>query len=1128
MSKYIDSNPWAGLSSYEDPEMAKREGRKPKLFCGRDEESHNVTQLITGNIFVTLYGKSGTGKTSLLNAGVFPRLRQKRYLPISIRLSMDALDISFQKCIINQLTKALGNAAGQLQTVEVVPLSAEEQQPDYLWSYFARTKFVDRDGRSLFPVIVFDQFEEIFRDRRKEAEVLLRQIAYMMDESHALSSRMVDGQSYKYNFNFRFVASIREDDLYRLEDSIDNCYLPELKRCRYRLRSLTRQGAQDAILIPGDGLFKTEEQKDIVDAIINKSLNEDGSLSTNIISLLCSRIFADYQKSNADVISLSLVDGFIKGNPFERFYEEATRGFSNREKSYLEDHLIDSSGRRNSIPESDFLLHIVKGNSLLVGDTRILQRTSTSSDGKNCRIELIHDSFCKSLAGQKSKREKRKRIRYWAATIGSLCIAIGIILIIYYQMLQIEKSNWKEMETNSRFLAEKASLLVDEGDSYTAQLLLQEAMSPGRPFVHETEDALRYVMRYDCMTLRSDSSDFSRLYFSQDGKFIAIDGSGYNYILETSTGRIVLTIPGSIYDEHTLLGPQPFDKHSRHFLFSYFSNVIYIMDVETGQRTDSLIGHTSSVQSASYSKDGKYIVSSATDKTIRIWDTETKNCVKKIQVPISQKQVCFSPDGSHLLSFSDKELTAWNAETGERIFKFSKRHHLEYILNSAKYNPDGTIITLSDNKTIYNIDGITGELIGEIDKESANIDGTKNYGIWKDASWQDNQFVALSLRNGVARVWRLMSEYNTQQLIQYLNGDLSNESEFVFSPDGHYIAAISGYHKLYIWKIFPNDFCSIKRELSFTDNLVYRRGKIYNGGDLALIKLKDCIKAWNIHTGKYVQTFWTKDYIASISFNNKYVATGSSDGTISIWDVETGRLINSFKGYSKFLYSLSFSHDNQYLVTVPEDENDEVSIWDCKSGKCLSKICSIVNYPYIYGGQIVDFSPNGKYLAISRSGMILLYDITRKELIKTGFEHDAMVNSVSFSPDGKYLVSASYDKSVRIWDLSTLRCVHSLEGHTNFVYTANYSPDGRYIVSVSEGTIKIWNVNTGKCIETLDGQNVNSAAFSSDGKNFVSVSRNRSIKVWNFPTVQELLEKSHERFKNRQLTPEERRKYYLE
>lgn len=430
-----DNNPWAGLSSYEDPEKAEREGRKPKLFCGRDEESHNVAQLITGNIFVTLYGKSGTGKTSLLNAGVFPRLRMKRYLPLSIRLSMDALDTSFQKCIIHQLTQTI-NKKGRLETINVVAMPEDEQQPDYLWSFFARSKFIDNDGRSLFPVIVFDQFEEVFRNRRKETEVLLRQIAYMMDESHALSSRIIDGVPYKYDFNFRFVASIREDDLYRLEDSIDNSYLPELKRCRYRLRSLTEQGAYDVILIPGEGLFKTEEQKDIVDKILDKSRNEDGSISTNIISLLCSRIFIDYKCTGSAHITQSLVDTFIKGNPFERFYDEATRGFSNREKSYIEYHLVDSTGRRNSIPESDFLLHVKNGTVLLEGSRKILQRTSASSDGSNYRVELIHDSFCEPLAELKEKRERRKRIKWLATAVAVFIILfsiIGSILYLYYR-----------------------------------------------------------------------------------------------------------------------------------------------------------------------------------------------------------------------------------------------------------------------------------------------------------------------------------------------------------------------------------------------------------------------------------------------------------------------------------------------------------------------------------------------------------------------------------------------------------------------------------------------------------------------------------------------------------------------
>lgn len=454
------NNPWAGLSSYEDPRTAEREGREPKKFCGRDDESHAMTQLVSGNIFVTLYGKSGTGKTSLLNAGIFPRLREKRYMPVSIRLSMDALDTSFQQCIVSQLTKTVTDSQGRQETVNVVPLPDDEQQPDYLWSYFARTRFINSGGQTLFPVIVLDQFEEVFRDRRNEAEALLRQIAYLADESHALSPRTVDGVPYKYNFNFRFVASIREDDLYRLEDSIDNNYLPELKRCRYRLRSLTQQGARDAILIPGEGLFEPSEENAIVNKIIDKSRNEDGSISTNIISLLCSRIYLDFQKQRATLISSSLVDTFIKGNPFEQFYKEATRGFSNRERSYIEDHLVDSTGRRNSLPEGDFLLHVKNGAALLEGSRKILQRTSTSSDGGSHRIELIHDSFCEPLATLAKKRERRRRLT-WIGVIAAITVAYVVMGLYIFRLggqVSDRKAELADLEEELEMANEKIAL----------------------------------------------------------------------------------------------------------------------------------------------------------------------------------------------------------------------------------------------------------------------------------------------------------------------------------------------------------------------------------------------------------------------------------------------------------------------------------------------------------------------------------------------------------------------------------------------------------------------------------------------------------------------------------------------
>lgn len=435
-------NPWPGLSSYPDPEEVQAKGQEPQLFCGRDNESYDVAQLIDDNIFVTLYGKSGTGKSSLLKAGVFPRLRKEQYLPVIIRLSVEADGMTFQKCIEKKLQKTFENH-GAISSLDVVPLPRDDQSLEYLWSFFARTRFTNTQDQVLFPVLVFDQFEEILRTRRFEAEALLRQIHFMMDESHSLGDRFVNGQPYSYDFNYRFVISLREDDLYRLEDCIDNNYLFDMKRCRYRLRHLTEEGARDAILIPGEGLFYVNERHTIANTIINIARNkEDDGISALILSLICNRIFLEHQRIGAPNINLSLVDKFVNGNPFERFYNEATQGFSNREKSYIETNLVDSDNRRNSIPVRDFLLHVKNGTILFEeGNRKILQRISTSSDGDNLRVELIHDSFCEPLAGLKGKREKRRRLQWLvgAAAISLFFITVGLFMI--YQNRQLKQSN---------------------------------------------------------------------------------------------------------------------------------------------------------------------------------------------------------------------------------------------------------------------------------------------------------------------------------------------------------------------------------------------------------------------------------------------------------------------------------------------------------------------------------------------------------------------------------------------------------------------------------------------------------------------------------------------------------------
>jgi WD40 repeat protein/uncharacterized caspase-like protein len=260
---------------------------------------------------------------------------------------------------------------------------------------------------------------------------------------------------------------------------------------------------------------------------------------------------------------------------------------------------------------------------------------------------------------------------------------------------------------------------------------------------------------------------------------------------------------------------------------------------------------------------------------------------------------------------------------------------------------------------------------------------------------------------------------------------------------------------------------------------------------------------WDISTGKQIRTYTGHTgTVNSVVFSSdgKFALSGSSDATIKLWEISTGKEIKTCTGHSNVVTSVAFSFDGKNAISGSWDK--ALKIWEIESGKEVKP--AIEHSTYVFS---VAYSPNGKEAISTQDSTIKLWDLGTGKELKTFIRHKDRIWSIAFTPDGKKIISASQDKTLKLWDVSSGKEIKKYEGHSDVVKAVAFSKDGKTFISGSEDhTVKVWDLTSGKEIKTFSGHTlpVTSLSFSPDGKTFISGSEDYSIKLWDIESGREI------------------------
>jgi WD40 repeat protein len=1127
--------PYKGLLPYREQDA--------RYFFGRDTERRLIRDNLRASRLTLLYGTSGTGKSSVLGAGVAHDLKDD---PDYLLVYFGAPG-TWRNDPVSSLNAAVEDKLSGLPGYQ--PNGGTGFEQGLFHDLESRLTSVDRTL-----LVILDQFEEYFQYHPGEDG----ENTFAMEFPRILRQERIP---------VHFLLSVREDAIATLDRFKKR--IPSLFNNRLRIDFLSRQAALDAVTKPldvfnqeahsfGPMAIREEVAEHVVDKIISAQKGEKRSVQTPYLQLVLERWWnREIDSSSHELREQTLQDLGGVETIVDRHLELTLSQLSPEATEAAAEifrFMVTPGGRKIALTVSELAGNIstqvsesidVKGLLEKLRDARVLTTVPPpqgSAPGEQC-YEFAHDVVARAAlewrrhfreskklaeANEREKNakfraesqqrlaEERKRqtikLRKWAFGLAAvLVLALGSIAVAGFEYFQRMKM---EQATRVRNLVLN-SISTSSRDPELSVLLAMHAVAQAWSEKDRKDlPAARRQLRQSILnshvqgTLAGHAGPVNSSKWSPNGQLLATVGDDGNVIIWNAETRKQFQ---RLASSRGALNALAWSADASRLATGANDGTLTVWDTASWTQSWSSAGHGIPINDLSWSPgSGKLLVTANGDGTLDLLNGETGSDARTWQANHSQvRGVAWSPDGTKLVTGAQDpsfNVKVWDAQTGLSLWQAKGDNA---VINGVAWSPDGKRLASGGEEgiaTVWNAEN--GKPLFRLEGHRSDIGGVA----WSS----DGRRLATASADGTAKVWDLQPHQGKE--VMTLSGHHDWVNDVAWNPDGKHLATASKDGTAKIWDTEWNEPLA----LTGHSDKVWSVAWSPDGKRLASSGADMTAKVWDSATGKQLLSFSEHtNWVNDVSWNpdGERLATASGDKTVKIWSSSTGKVSLSLSASEALWMRAAWSPDGRQLAAGSADGS--VFIWDTDSKSAPHRI---IDATHKYSIQAMAWSPDGKQLLTASGGRTVIWNIASATKAATLTQDDTSeaILDAQWSKDGKRIATGSSVGKVTVWDAESYKELASVPGLLGRATSVAWSPKGGQLAIGSNDWIAmIWDPQVRTELLTLPGHTggVTRLAWSPDGKRLATAGQDGTVLLHTV-SVRELMVLAGKRV-TRTLTPDD-------